>query len=697
MNEHLHIVLAPLVPLPWIEAFGAATAAIAGYGIFRRAQGSIWRAGVGALLLLALADPSLIAEQREPLKDTALIVVDESASMKIGDRAQQAAQALEALQKKLADFSDLDTVTVHAKGSDETDLFRAAQDKLTAIPHERLAGTIFITDGEVHDQPDNAWPGPLHALIAGKHDEIDRRIAVTASPAYGIVGKSAEITLRIDDAPQAQSDSATVTLHRDDGETQTLTVPVGKDTKLYVPVGHAGGNLFAFSVAGLPQELTTLNNSTAVTINGIRDRLRVLLISGEPHIGGRMWRDLLKADPAVDLVHFTILRSPSKQDFTPNNELALIAFPVQELFETKLASFDLVIFDLFRQQTLIPDEYLENIAHYVEQGGALLVSNATDEGIPSLTLSPLARVLPTEPSGKLMTGSFVSDLTDAGKRHPVTDTLTAAMPRSAWGPWFRQNEARVKNADAEILLTGLQNQPLLVLDHVGKGRVAQFLSDQFWLWARNYKGGGPQADLLKRTSHWLMQEPELDENALRATAQATDNGWQLSITKRSLKTENTDVEIADPEGNLSQVTLTAGKQPGMLSAALPVSETGLYRVKETGKTADKNDKNAGNEILVLVGPSASPEFGEMIATEQKLSPTVTAGDGGIFWLADHPDGPEIKRTGTGGAQHGWNWIGLRHNDQYRVTGSKAYPLWPAWLAIAVLLGIMMMAWRREGK
>jgi hypothetical protein len=692
MNDHLRLVFAPLLPLPWLEVFAAVAFAFVLYALWRRAKGAVWRGIAATFLLLALFDPSLVEEQRAPLKDTALIVVDESASMKIGDRAGQAARALASLQEKLAAFSDLDVAIVHAKGTVETDLFGAAGDKLSTISRDRLAGVIFITDGEVHDAPTGGPPpGPLHALIAGHHDEIDRRIAITAVPAYGIVGKSVTLTLRIEDAPRPQSDTAAVTFTRGNGDSETVEMPVGKDVTFEAPVDHAGPNLFAFSVEGLPNEITTLNNSTSVTVNGIRDRLRVLLVSGEPHVGGRVWRNFLKSDPAVDLVHFTILRSPNKPDFTPNDELSLIAFPVEELFKTKLAGFDLVIFDLFRQQTLIPDTYLANIARYVEHGGALLVSNATDEGIPSLAQSPLARVLPTEASGRLLTGVFVPELTDAGRRHPVTDQLTVEMPRQTWGPWFRQTEAHIRNPQAEVLMTGLQHAPLLVLDHAGEGRVAQFLSDQFWLWARNYGGGGPQAELLKRTAHWLMGEPELDEAALRAHAETTDDSWQLVITKQSLHDESAHVTVTDPKGQATDVALAPGKEPGLLEAVQPVAETGLYRVKD-GAASGK-----GNEILVMVGPQAAPEFGEMVATQEKLASFVSKTGGGIFWLADHPDGPDIRRTNATGAESGWNWIGLRQNNQYRVTGSKVYPLWPAWLAVLVLLGTIMGAWRKEGK
>ena len=97
-------------------------------------------------------------------------------------------------------------------------------------------------------------------------------------------------------------------------------------------------------------------------INGVRDRLRVLLVSGEPHAGERTWRNLLKSDASVDLVHFTILRPPEKQDGVPVDELSLIAFPTRELFIEKIEDFDLIIFDRYRRRGILPSLYLENIA-----------------------------------------------------------------------------------------------------------------------------------------------------------------------------------------------------------------------------------------------------------------------------------------------------------------------------------------------
>ena len=684
MSDHLHLIFAPFLSAQILIGLVVLALGFLSYALFKGSRGTFLRGLLLALILLILANPSLVTEKHTPLKDTALLVIDDSGSMKISDRSQQSSAAVEEMTKKLAAFPDLDVETLHVTGQDETDLFRALEQKLSSIPPDRLAGIIAVTDGEVHDLPSQPLKAPFHVLLAGHQGEVDRRLIVKEAPAYGIVGKTVALTLRIEDQPKSQSDTALVHFSRDGNDVETESMPVGKDIQFNVPIDHPGQNLFVFRVDELPKELTTLNNLTAVSVNGIRDRLRVLLVSGQPHIGGRTWRNFLKADGAVDLVHFTILRSPLKMDATPNTELSLIAFPVHELFATKLKSFDLVIFDRFRQQSLVQDEYLENIAKYVENGGALLISSSTDEGIPPLALSPLARILPTTPTGKLLTGAFVPSLTEVGNRHPVTSSLTTQMPRSAWGHWFRQIETSSPKGD--VLMTGLNDRPLLVLDHVGEGRVAQFLSDQFWLWSRGFEGGGPQAELLRRVAHWLVQEPELDETALRVHSESTADGWQFVITKQSLRGDSAVIQLTGPDNETRDVTLLPAKEAGVLTASVPVKETGLYHLKDGTK-----------EIIAIAGPTRALEFGAMHATDTLLAPIVKSTGGGLFWLDTHPLGPDIRRVHSGSAESGWDWIGLKQNGQFKISGSHVYPLLPPVILIVLLLAFAMGAWWREGK
>lgn len=686
MTDNFHVIFNPLLPVSGLVVLACLAAPVMGMGLLRQARGAIGRSILFVLLLLALSNPSLVREKRDPLKDTALIVIDDSSSMKLRERAAEARHAAEAMANKLAAFADLDVETVYVSGETETDLFRALEQKRATIPSDRLAGIIAITDGEAHDAPSSGLKAPFHALIVGKKDEVDRRIVVKSAPAYGIIGQEATVTLRVEDMPKAQGSRAAVTIIRDDGTQENITMPVGEDVEIKTEIKHAGANVLAFEAETVPNELTPINNVATVTVNGIRDRLRVLLVSGEPHIGGRNWRNLLKADPDVDLIHFTILRSPFKDNAVPNKELSLIAFPTKEIFDTKLNQFNMVIFDGFTARSLVPDNYLENIAKYVEDGGALLITNAIGEQAAQLSSSPLAKVLPTVPSGKLLTGSFVPAVTDEGKRHPVTATLESDRTHDLWSPWYRQVEARLNDRASEVLLSGINQKPLLVLGRVGKGRVAQFMSNQFWLWTRDYPHGGPQAELLRRTTHWLVQEPELDETALHAKAESADDGWKISITKRSLKDNSAAIVLTGPDNQPQNVKLSLNSAEGILTATVPVKTSGLYHVKD--------DKS---EIFVMTGSPNAPEFGAMTASGDVLAPIAKASAGSVTWLADQADGPDVRRTDKNGAQSGWGWIGLKKNGQYRIVGSNAYPLWPAWAALVVLLLAAMAVWRREGR
>ncbi|MCE8471000.1 glutamine amidotransferase, partial [Rhodovulum sulfidophilum] len=326
--------------------------------------------------------------------------------------------------------------------------------------------------------------------------------------------------LKIEDqgaVPKAMGDTTSVTVSIDGGTPQSYRVPVGQTLDVPVVLDHAGQNVIQFSVAAEEGELTERNNAAVVQINGVRDRLRVLLVSGEPHPGERTWRNLLKSDSSVDLVHFTILRPPDKHDGVPVSELSLIAFPTRELFLDKIDEFDLIIFDRYKRRGILPSIYFDNVRNYVEKGGALLIAAGPDfAGAESIYRSPLADILPAEPSARVIEQGYRPEITDLGRRHPVTEGLKAEAG-GAWGRWFRLIDLLPKQG--EVVMSGIDDRPLLVLDRVGEGRVALLASDHAWLWSRGFEGGGPQLELLRRLAHWMMKEPELEEEALSATAE----------------------------------------------------------------------------------------------------------------------------------------------------------------------------------
>src|SRR5256884_1062412 len=516
------IAFTPLAPSLVLGLALAAITVIAALLLLRRARGAAVRVTALALIRLALANPSFTREDREPLSSVAAVVIDKSPSQNFGERTRETREAQEALVDSLKKIKGLEVRIVEAGQADgETDgtrLFGALSSALSDVPIDRVAGAFMITDGRVHDIPANAaavgFQAPVHALVTGRKDERDRRIAIIAAPRFGIVGQVKTITYRLDDQG-VSGERAKVTVRRDGETINERTVLSGQTVNVDIDIKHAGPNIVEIEASPLENELTPVNNRAVVAIDGVRDKLRVLLVSGEPHSGERTWRNLLKSDASVDLVHFTILRPPEKQDGTPINELSLIAFPTRELFQQKINDFQLIIFDRYARQGVLPIIYFDNIARYVRQGGAVLVAAGPDyASSTSIWRTPLDVILPAEPSGRMNDGAFRAALTDLGKRHPVTRGLEGADEDPPhWSRWFRLVDSRV--AKGTTVMQGPDNKPLLLLSREGEGRVALLLSDHIWLWARGYEGGGPHIDLLRRLSHWLMKQPDLEEEALR--------------------------------------------------------------------------------------------------------------------------------------------------------------------------------------
>ena len=490
------VVLQPLLAAWLVTVLGGVALAFAGFALWRGLQGWPWRALALGLCLLGLANPALQHEDRKPLSDIVILLVDDSASQTLSDRTFQTAQAVEAMKAKVALLPNTELRLVHiADGQDNggTLAMKAIADALVQEPQARIAGVIVITDGQVHDLPAApALPAPLHVLLTGRKGDWDRRLSITNAPAFAIIGEEASLSFKIEDqgqTPLTAAASVDVTIALDADAPQTFTVPLGQEVTLPLTLPHAGINVVQLSIAPQSGELTDRNNAAVVQINGVRDRLRVLLISGEPNPGERVWRNLLKSDPSVDLVHFTILRSPEKQDLIPQSELSLIAFPIKELFVDKIKEFDLILFDRYAMRGILPMSYLQNVVDYVIQGGTVLVAAGPEFGqVDSLWRSPLAQILPVEPTSRLVEQGFKPQVTDLGRKHPVTQGLEALAPQGGWGRWFRLIE--VTQRAGQVLMSGPDDKPLLVLDRVGQGRVAVLASDQSWLWGKGFEGGG---------------------------------------------------------------------------------------------------------------------------------------------------------------------------------------------------------------
>ena len=687
---NLGVSFAPLLPayVVW-AAFGLALL-VSVMLLLARSRGAPIRAIALALIVLALANPSLTREDRDPIPSVAAVIVDKSPSQDFGDRNAQTEAARATLVERLNRIPGLEVRVAEAGAADgETDgtrLFSALSATLADVPPDRVAGAILITDGRVHDVPADAaalgFAAPVHALISGHKDEIDRRVVLTQTPRFGIVGQSQTIGFRVEDQG-ARAGTAQITVRRDGDVVEQRTVTVGADIKVNVPIPHAGQNIVEVEASPLENELTQVNNRAVISIDGVRDKLRVLLVSGEPHAGERTWRNLLKSDASVDLVHFTILRPPEKQDGTPINELSLIAFPTRELFQQKISEFQLIIFDRYARQGVLPMIYFDNIARYVRDGGAVLIAAGPDYASPtSIWRTPLDVILPAEPSGAVTEQPFRAALTEAGKRHPVTRGLEGSQSDPPhWSQWFRLVDTKRTNGTS--VMQGPDGKPLLVLAHEGEGRVALLLSDHIWLWARGYEGGGPHLDLLRRLSHWLMKQPELEEEALRLIVK----GHGITVQRQTMADSVNDVALTSPTGAARTLTLQP-VEPGVWRAQVNANELGLWRATDGKLTA-----------LANVGPANPREFAQVTSTTEVLRALTDATGGDARRLANGNalDVPRVVPVRTASTFKGEDWIGLKMRDLSVVRGIGVLPIFAGLLGLLLLVGSLAATWAREGR
>jgi len=687
---NLGISFAPLLPDYALWAALGAAVLMSLMLFVARSRGAWLRALALALMVLALANPSFTREDRDPIPSVAAVIVDKSPSQDFGDRKAQTEAARAALVERLKRIPGLEVRVAdagQADGENEgTRLFSALSSTLADVPPDRVAGAILITDGRVHDVPADVaalgFAAPLHALITGHKDEIDRRVVLTLTPRFGLVGQPQTIGFRVEDHG-SRAATAQVTVRRDGNVLEQRDVAVGTDVKVNVPIPHAGANIVEIEATPLANELTHVNNRAVLSIDGVREKLRVLLVSGEPHAGERTWRNLLKSDASVDLVHFTILRPPEKQDGTPINELSLIAFPTRELFQQKISEFQLIIFDRYSRQGVLPMIYFDNIARYVRDGGAVLIAAGPDYAGPtSIWRTPLDVILPAEPSGDVTEQPFFARLTSLGERHPVTRGLSGSdSDPPHWSRFFRLVDTRRTTGTA--VMQGPDGKPLLVLGREGQGRVALMLSDHIWLWARGYEGGGPHLDLLRRLSHWLMKQPDLEEEALRLLV----HGRDITIERQTMSDSVDQVRLTSPTGAERTLNLRPDK-PGVWKASVATEELGLWRATDGKLTA-----------LANVGPANPREFQEVTSTTDVLRKLAQASGGDARRLDDGRglDVPRVVPVRSSTTFKGEDWIGLKMRDVSVVRGIGVLPIFAGLIGLLLLIGSLAVMWAREGR
>lgn len=687
------IEFAPLIPLPYIALLAAAGAALSIFSVWRRVRGALVRACALVAFCLALANPVFMNEERVPLDSVVAVVVDRSQSQSTPERRSMTDAAVASLTERLARYPRLDVRVIESEdgkysSSPSTRLFEALSATLQDVPTARIAGAVMVTDGQIHDVPTSAaelgFSAPVHGLITGSEEEIDRRIELVNAPRFGIVGEVQELTYRVvDDGAAAQGGTVEVTV-RLNGEPYSIELaPLGETMPLFIEVERAGDNIVELEVEAVPDEITTTNNRAVAVLEGIRENLRVLLVSGEPHSGERSWRNLLKSDTSVDLVHFTILRPPEKQDGTPIDELSLIAFPTRELFVEKIGEFDLIVFDRYQRRGVLPVLYYDYITQYVEGGGALLIAAGPEHASrDSIANTPLSPVLPAVPTGDITETGFFPRLTDTGRKHPVTRDLPgSATEPPEWGRWFRAVE--VDAPEDETILQGPDGTPLLILTRTDEGRVAMLMSDHGWLWARGFEGGGPHVALYRRIAHWLMKEPALEEEALTATSR----GNMLTISRQTMQDEVPPATLKTPTGGEVAIDLSK-TEDGLFEAEVPVDENGLFEVN-----------NGDMRTLVHVGAVNAPEFTATVSTTETLAPLAAETGGLVQRVA--ANGTDISLPSIlpvrGQPRGGSDRMMLSMTDETELKGVNRIQLFGGFFGLALLFLALGSMWYREGR
>ena len=648
-----------------------------------KASGNILRTILICIILICIANPIIVSENRENIPDTVAIILDLSPSQNIKNRKETAQKTYNLLKEKLEKIDNLDLRFKTINGKNGTNIFEPLSEIVADIPSDRLAGAIVITDGQIQDSPKNIenynFKAPINFLLSGEKNERDRRLIIESAPRFGIVGEEIEVKIMVEDI-SSKVPNALVSININNDTKKSKAITIGETVVLTLPLDRAGITSLNIEVEPGTEELTLQNNKSVIEINAIRERLKVMLVSGEPNMGLRSWRNLLNSDPSVDLVHFTILRPPNKQDLTPIGELSLIPFPTRELFQLNLKDFDLIIFDQYHLRGILPQYYLKNIVEYVVNGGALLdTAGPAYAGPYSLSQSPLQNILPTEPTGEVISEKFIPGITNEGLRHPVTANLKDDNNQNDWGPWYRMVEGLTISGD--VLLEGPENRPLLILNRIGQGRVAQILSDQSWVWSRSENNKGPQADLLRRLVHWLMKEPELEENELSAKVEKDT----ILITRNSLALNSKPVSLISPSNNKMEIYLDElgnGKQIGKVLSP----EQGIWKLS-SGKSS----------ISIIVGNSNSSEYLDVRTTDLIIKPIVDKNMGSITWLNSQNNFPNINHIPRSQMKTESKNIQLIKNKKYFIKNLKQTSITPWYILLILSIVLIFLSWYRESR
>jgi uncharacterized membrane protein len=697
MNDYAHIQLdfAPLLSNMGLIGLLLSLGICGFFCLVFKRKSLILRLIAGLALIFVVLNVSTLSTTQQSKEGIVVIAVDESYSNTINQRDVQTAEALQATLAKIEALPQLKAKIIRAPAAvnkyTETNLFKAIDKGLSDIPPEQRSGVIIISDGNIHDVPVdlNAAEmqqkyGPIHLVMTGKDKEKDRRLEIKKAPLYGLKGTDARIEFVIHDTVLPLNSPVNLTLSTPDGSKRVITAQIGKRQSVYVPIEHAGTNPIEIVVDPLKGEISQSNNRRAVIIQGIRDKLNVLLVSGAPHEGGRYWRNLLTSDPAVELVHFTILRDIDSKDNTARNEMALIPFPHQQLFHEQLNSFDLIIFDRYRNQGILQQKTYRNLARYVRKGGGVLIASGPEYVSPkSIYNTAFKDVLIGSPNKDSIERPFKPHLSDQGKIHPITRGIDNGLfTGENWAEWLRQIDVTSNPASGEkVLMSGIDDRPLLLIGEKDNGRIIHLTSDQIWLWARQYQQGGPYIDLMRKMIHWLLKEPSLEEGQIELSLDQDE----IAVA-RYINPAGETLKYTDPDGIEKPLPLKQGRDK-IFHARIDASKQGLYSFS-AGK----------NTAYIIAGAYDTLEQTNLIRSTEIIQPALSQTGGGSF-EADKLSDTQFKvKKGTSAARFSSpRTMAFKESKYAEISKIDFTPTLPLWFYLLIFAALNVYIWQRESK
>jgi hypothetical protein len=546
-----------------------------------------------------------LQQTKKPINDEVAIILDNSASQQYSGKLKRSEDVLESLRERIAEIPSL-TARVYSlsefqnsddelSGDQSTRLLPALRKILSNLDEDRLSGVIFLSDGQVSDSEETTGSElaqninkhinkPFSVALSGNDSDLDAWITLNNYSKYGKVGSNAQITFTPhysdNNGAGINNISGVVDVLDDAGNVvESRQVSYGKQVQITLPITKPRLNRYLLALRPVSGELSRINNMLPIELNGIRERMKVLLVTGKIYQGQRLWRNFLKSDPSIDLVHFNILRDVSDNPSAPEYELSLIPFPIFELFGEGIHKFDLIILDQYQGNFQIPEIYLNQVASYVTQGGSLLyVAGDSPDATMAIENSEFQSVLPIVPRGESILRSFKVKPSGLGISHPVTGNFAPNLGSSA--SWQRAEKVGSIKKNAQILLEDETANPILAMAEFGKGRSATLLSDQLWIWSVNHQGGGPFQQLARNIIHWLLREPDLEPGQIQASI--TNN--QLTVSKDNpyhlddeilnitplFKTQNNE------QSKALQLVKSEGDKPSKLAAKITIEPDNAY-------------------------------------------------------------------------------------------------------------------------